>query len=333
MSGIDRRSFFKIVATSGAAVAASGCEKSVDELVGSIPTKLIPFVIPPEGIVPGVASYFSTVCRECPAGCGLVAKNRDGRVVKLEGNPDHPVNAGALCIRGQAALQGLYHPDRYRGALMAGKPVAWEEAEKALGDKLQGLVRAKQGSKIALVTGLETGSLGRLMDEWTKALGARPRIAYEPLAYEALRAANRASFGRDSIPHYAIEDADYLLSFGADFLETWVSNVYLARQFATFREAKGRARSPFVYVGPRLSLTAASADEWIAVPPGGQFPQYHDPCPLGANLRPRLDGEASPRFHGHRIFNDVRAFPRQPSDFPEDQSFDQRGSRSDRRRS
>ncbi len=157
MSGFTRRSFFKIVATSGAAVAAGGCGNDVNELVGNIPEKLIPYVVPPDNIVPGVAAYFSTVCRECPAGCGLVAKNRDGRVIKLEGNPDHPVNAGALCIRGQAALQGLYHPDRYRGALMAGKPVAWDEAEKGLADKLQGLVKAKQGSKIAMVTGLETG--------------------------------------------------------------------------------------------------------------------------------------------------------------------------------
>ena len=268
MSGIDRRSFFKIVATSGAAVAASGCDKGVDELVGSMAEKLIPFVVPPDGIVPGVASYFSTVCRECPAGCGLVAKNRDGRVIKLEGNPDHPVNAGALCIRGQAALQGLYHPDRYRGALMAGKPVAWDEAQKSLADKLQGLVKGKQGSKIALVSGLETGSLGKLMDEWTRALGARPRISYEPLGYEALRAANRATFGRDSIPHYAIEDADYLLSFGADFLETWLGAVSNTAAFAKMH-ALGRGRAgTFVAVEPRQSMTAGNADEWLRNAPG-----------------------------------------------------------------
>src|SRR5215510_12317007 len=162
MSGIDRRSFFKIVATSGAAVAAGGCGQDAAELVGSIPQKLIPYVVPPDNIVPGVAAYFSTVCRECPAGCGLVAKNRGGRVVKLEGNPDHPVNAGTLCIRGQAGLQALYHPDRYRGALMAGKAAAWPDAEKALGDKLRELVSSRQGNKIAMVTGIETGSLGRL---------------------------------------------------------------------------------------------------------------------------------------------------------------------------
>lgn len=268
MSGIDRRSFFKIIATSGAAVAAGGCGPDADELLGRVSQKLIPYVIPPDGIVPGVASYFATVCRECPAGCGLVAKNRDGRVIKLEGNPDHPVNAGALCIRGQAALQGLYHPDRYRGPLQAGKPVGWDEAEKQLAAKLAELVKGRQGSRIALVSGIETGSLGRLMDEWTRALGARARIAYEPLGYEALRAANRATFGRDAIPHYAIEDASYLLSFGADFLETWLNPVSYAGSFARMH-ALGRGRAgTFVAVEPRQSMTAANADEWLRNAPG-----------------------------------------------------------------
>ena len=79
-------------------------------------------VTPPEEIIPGVATYFATTCRECPSGCGVLAKNRDGRIIKLEGNPSFPGTGGALCISGQAALQGLYHPDRYRGALSAGKP-------------------------------------------------------------------------------------------------------------------------------------------------------------------------------------------------------------------
>src|SRR3990172_2644619 len=268
MSGIDRRSFFKIVATSGAAVAAAGCGQDADELLGRVPVKLIPYVVAPDESVPGVASYYSTVCRECPAGCGLVAKNRDGRVIKLEGNPDHPVNAGALCIRGQAALQGLYHPDRYRGALKGGKPVAWDDAEKQLAEKLGAVARGRQGGRIALVTGLETGSLGRLMDEWTRALGARPRIAYEPLGYEALRAANRATFGRDAIPHYAIEDAGYVLSFGADFLETWLNPVSYAGSFAKMH-ALGRGRAgTFVAVEPRQSMTAGNADEWLRNAPG-----------------------------------------------------------------
>ena len=113
MSQIDRRSFFKIVAASGAAAAAAGC--------GQPPEKYFASVTPPEDVVPGVAAYFSTMCRECGIGCGVLAKNREGRVVKLEGNPDFPLNEGALCIRGQAGLQALYSPDRFRGPLVGGK--------------------------------------------------------------------------------------------------------------------------------------------------------------------------------------------------------------------
>jgi molybdopterin-containing oxidoreductase family iron-sulfur binding subunit len=175
--------------------------------------------------------------------CGLVAKNRDGRVIKLEGNPDHPVNAGALCIRGQAALQGLYHPDRFRGALKGGKPVAWDDAEKQLAEKLGALAKGRQGARIALVSGLETGSLGRLMDEWTRALGARPRIAYEPLGYEALRAANRATFGRDAIP-YAIGRPP-TCSFGADSRDVAQQRGYATSADAPFQgKQEPRASSP-----------------------------------------------------------------------------------------
>jgi anaerobic selenocysteine-containing dehydrogenase/Fe-S-cluster-containing dehydrogenase component len=258
---MDRRSFFKIVAASGAA-AAGGC--------GPSPEKYLSAVIPPENITPGVPAYFSTVCRECPAGCGLVAKNRDGRVVKLEGNPDHPVNAGALCIRGQAGLQGLYHPDRFRTPLRGGKPIAWDEAEKELAGRLAALIKGTQGGRIALVSGVESGSLARLMDAWVAAVGARPRIAYEPLGYEALRAANRIAFGHESIPQYAIGESAYLLSFGADFLETWVSPVEHAGGLARMHGfAHGRAGT-FVQIEPRLSMTGSNADEWVMNVPGSE---------------------------------------------------------------
>src|SRR5512132_3475704 len=146
---MNRRDFFKIVTASGAAAATGGCQQASETI--------LPLVVPNEQLVPGVASWFSTVCRECPAGCGVVARNREGRIVKLEGNPDHPVNAGALCLRGQAQLQGLYHPDRFRGAQLGGKAAAWDEVEKQVGDKLTALAKARQGNKIALVSGLETG--------------------------------------------------------------------------------------------------------------------------------------------------------------------------------
>ena len=96
---MKRRDFFKVLGTTTAAAASAGCQEATE--------RILPLVVPNDQIVPGVASWFATVCRECPAGCGVIARNREGRVVKLEGNPDHPVNAGALCLRGQAGLQRL----------------------------------------------------------------------------------------------------------------------------------------------------------------------------------------------------------------------------------
>jgi molybdopterin-containing oxidoreductase family iron-sulfur binding subunit len=148
------------------------------------------------------------------------------------------------------------------------KPVKWEEAEKLLADKLGALVKAKKGERIALVSQLETGSLGRLMHEWARALGARPPIAYEPFAYEPIRAASRIAFGREAIPHYAIEEATVLLSFGADFLETWLSPVGYARAFARMHAFKHGKAGTFIHVEPRLSLTASNADEWVRNAPG-----------------------------------------------------------------
>src|SRR5256885_5310664 len=133
---MKRRDFFKIVTASGAAAATGGCQQATESI--------LPLVVPNERIVPGVASWFATVCRECPAGCGVLAKNREGRIVKLEGNPDHPVNAGALCLRGQAALQGLYHPDRIAGPQVregsAGfKAATWDAASTIVADRITAL--------------------------------------------------------------------------------------------------------------------------------------------------------------------------------------------------
>ena len=261
---MNRRDFFKIVATTGASAAAAGCQQATE--------KLLPLVVPNEQMIPGVASWFSTVCRECPAGCGVIARNRDGRVVKLEGNPDHPVNHGALCIRGQAALQGAYHPDRFAGPQRreggALRAIGWDDALKLAGDKLGSARSAGKGRGVALVSQLENGSAGVLMDRFAEALGARSRVTLEPFGYEWMRAANRLVFNRDAIPYHAFEDAEVVLSFGADFLETWLSNVAHSSGFGQMHGFRAGRAGTFIHVEPRQSLTASNADEWIRNAPG-----------------------------------------------------------------
>ena len=101
---MKRREFLKLTGLTGT-IVATGCAEE--------PTRrLIPFLNPPEDIIPGKATWFATTCRQCPAGCGMLAKNRETRIIKFEGNPAHPINRGKLCARGHAALQDLYSPDR-----------------------------------------------------------------------------------------------------------------------------------------------------------------------------------------------------------------------------
>src|SRR2546428_188167 len=261
---MNRRDFFKIVTTSGATAAVAGCQQSAE--------RILPLVVPNEQIVPGVATYFATVCRECPAGCGVRARSRDGRVVKLEGNPDHPVNQGALCVRGQAALQQVYHPDRFAGPQRrdgnAWKALSWDDALKLAADKASELRKAGKGRAIVVMTQLESGSQAVLLDRWVQSVGARPRVTFEPFGYEAMRVANRQVFGRDAVPYYAFEDAEVVLSFGADFLETWLSNVAYARGFARSHGFAGGRAGTFIHVEPRQSLTASNADQWVRNAPG-----------------------------------------------------------------
>ena len=260
MSEVRRRDFLKVLGVSTAGAGLVGC--STDQV-----EKLMPYVTAPEEITPGVATWYSTVCGECSAGCGAWVKTREGRAIKLEGNPNHPISGGALCARGQSALQGLYDPDRLSGPMRrAGETfeaISWDEAQTLLVQGVQGA-----GSNLVLVSGATGPTLTDLQERLVGAIGGR-RIEYEAASEAPLREAARIVFGSDSVPSFDFESAGIVLSFGADFLGSWVSPVEHARGFA---RASGTdeafQKSRFVFVGPRLSLTGQNADEWVPIEPG-----------------------------------------------------------------
>ena len=268
---VGRRTFLKVLGSAGPAAAITACSPVT-------PEQIIPYVVPPEDVIPGVATWYATVCRECPAGCGMVVRTREGRAVKVEGNPEHPVNRGKLCIRGQASLQGLYNPDRLSGPRRrrptndaAGQsvlePVTWEVAQEELAERIRALRAAGQANRIAIVTPLTTGTLDTLVDRWADAVGGARRLRYEPFAYESLRAANRLAFARDEVPWHDFATPELVVSFGADFLETWLSTVGHARDHAVSRRLKDGRRTRFVQIEPRQSLTGSSADERLDIAP------------------------------------------------------------------
>lgn len=259
---LRRRTFLKTAALAAVGSALPGCRQEVD--------RLIPYVLPDDEIVPGVAAWYASVCSECPAGCGILVRVMEGRVKKIEGNPDHPINQGKLCARGQAAPQRLYNPDRLRGPLRRRgargtgdfETITWDDGMSLWIDQLR-----RHAGRIVLMTQPLTGTLADLFGSFMNHAGGH-LMAYDPGAELPLRAAMQASFGIDRLPLYDLARSDHLLSFGAPFLDDWLSPVAWSRAFGEFRAEGKKTRGRFVHIEPRLSVTAASADWWLPIRPG-----------------------------------------------------------------
>ncbi len=265
-TGVKRRDFLKVLGAGTAATSMLGCGSEQVE-------KLIPYLVSPDQTVPGVSTYYATTCRECSAGCGIIAETRDGRTIKLEGNPDHPLNRGALCARGQSALQGLYNPDRFRGPMVrrgsALVRVTWEEALQLFSTRL-GELRSRGGAASAtFLNQHETGSFPGFLDAWLAGFGMPAHLSYDAQADHAVVAANRQTYGT-AWPRLDFKAARLIVSFGADFLDTWGAVVPQQLDFADARADAERAPR-LVYVGPRRSLTGLNADQWIDCRPGSEI--------------------------------------------------------------
>ncbi len=265
---ISRRDFLKL-AGAGAATGAvlTGCGPATRYVVRE------PYTQMPEYTFNGQSTYFATTCRECAAGCGLVVRTYQGRAIKAEGNKNHPVNLGKTCARGQATLHGLYNPDRVTNPLQQTargsrnfSNMDWEAAIGIVGDALANTDPAG----IAFLMGLAPDHLFDLASDLTKAIGAPAPLRYGALAAFEARAtlvkAAESMLGGSGLPFFDLAGADVTFSFGANFLETWLSPVAYTRGFSGMRrQAK---RGTLVQFEPRMSQTAAKADEWIPLRPG-----------------------------------------------------------------
>lgn len=272
MSKISRRDLLQYIGAGGVGVVGGvlygeSIERNVELLV--------PQVVPPEDYSPGIATWYNTVCNQCSAGCGISVRTREGKAKKIEGNPVHPVSQGRSCARGQAGLHALYNPDRIRTPLrLAGargsgnfEELTWDEALTTVGSRIGVLRIEEEASRVRLLSGRVRGHLDELFAQFMSLLGSSHYHQFDFTYPAALRAANRISFGTDTLPYYDIRNAEYLLSFGADYLGTWLSPVHHGLAYGHLRQGRDR-RGKTVQIEPRMSLSGASADEWIAARPG-----------------------------------------------------------------
>ena len=266
---ISRREFLKLSGLGITATAVmTGCGPSSRHVVRQA------YVDMPEYNQTGVSTYYATTCQECPAGCGLIVRTMEGRAIKIEGNPEHPVNKGKVCSRGLTSVQGLYNPDRIGGPQKRTRgersitPMSWEEAVKTVSNTL-----ANSG-KVAFLLGLSSDHLFDLVSEITNAANATPPLRYSTLATlegrTTLANASNELFGDARFPFFDISNADVVLNFGASFLETWISPMAYSRGFRNFRKQSFGKRGYLISFEARQSLTSANADLWVPIVPGSE---------------------------------------------------------------
>jgi anaerobic selenocysteine-containing dehydrogenase len=280
---MDRRSFIKLTAVTGTSAALASCGNPENQFIRFLPA---------EDIVPGVAVWKPSVCPLCAAGCGLTVRVmdadadvvRDGQpgvvriaaAKKLEGAPDHPLNRGGLCARGQAAIQVTYHPDRITQPLKrAGdrgdgryEAISWDDAIAEVVSRLNALETTGNQRAVAFLTRRHAGHRQALIERFLAGLGAPAPVACELFGDEVLRRANVLSFGRDQLPTVDLANARYVVSFGADFLGTWNSPVAQSVAYGVMRQGRPGLRGSFIQVESRMSQSGANADEWVPARPG-----------------------------------------------------------------
>ncbi len=266
---ITRRQFLAMTGGSAtAAVLFAACGVPERELLVQAPFEM------PEDLVAGRDSWYATLCRQCATSEGVVVRVMEGRAKKVEGNIDYPLNQGRHSARCEAGLQALYHPDRIQGPMVrAGErgsdqfqEISWTDALGRLSFQLQELQRRRAQKSMVFVTNPVGGHLGLVVERFTEKFRGR-FMPYEPVERTNLRAAIKHVFGQDRMPDFDIERSNFILSFGADFLNTWVSPVRYARGFGEFRQGD-RPRGTMLQVDSRFSMTGANADDRIFVKPG-----------------------------------------------------------------
>ncbi len=251
----SRRDFLKVVGVGGVGAATFACGPP------DFADRLIPHLVQEDGITPGVSDVYATVLPDQgPVAVAVRAAVRDGRVIKLESNPAMAGGTG-LSALAQSALQDLYDPDRVRNPLRSNGEAGdlsdanWEDATAAL------LAAVQQGDAV-LLTGRVTGTQARFLAQWCEALGVE-HLSFEPFSHHALRLAYARVFGTEGLPRYDLAVADRIVSFGADFLGTWLQPDALAAGFAASRDVDAGRHAKLTFVGPRLSLAGTNADEWL----------------------------------------------------------------------
>ncbi|HKZ51593.1 MAG TPA: molybdopterin-dependent oxidoreductase, partial [Dehalococcoidia bacterium] len=267
---VSRRSFLK----------ASGATAALGALSVGPPALLERVAKPPgNGGAPSLQTRqeqrVPNVCLQCPAGSGILVRVVDGRAIKIEGNPEHPINRGKLCPKGQIGLQILYDADRIKGPMRRvgergeGKweRISWDEAIGEVARRLKALRDQGKAHTLVFMSGRNRGQSGGLIDRFVAAYGSPNHVGHSSICADGTPQAHLLTQGFKDYAGYDWENTNYLLCFGGGFIEAWRPTTTLLRMYGHIRRGRP-VRGKIVQVDTRFSVTAAKADEWLPIKPG-----------------------------------------------------------------
>jgi len=227
---------------------------------------------------PPTERFVNTLCSMCPGGCGLRVRVVHGCAVGVRGNRDHPINRGGLCSRASAVLQDVYNPDRLQQPLKGigtrgsqqWEEIEWDTATGSLAEKLGSLREAGRPEGLCVLLGRDRGLIRTAWRRFAQAYGTPNVIDVFPDDNLGALPAVLATHGVQQRIGYDLAASAYVLSFSSGWLDAHWSTEQAARAFAEFRRGRPGFRPKWVHFEPRLSLTAAKADEWIPIRPGAE---------------------------------------------------------------
>jgi len=258
--GSSRRDFLKMMGFGIAAASLAACEAPV--------RRAIPYVNKPVDVDPGVPNYYASTYTNGGDYCSVVVKTREGRPIKIEGNNLSKISQGGVNAQVEASVLTLYDNERLRGPKAAGKDTKWETLDKEVINKLNSI--AAQGGQIRIVSNtVLSPTTKKVIGDFKAKYPTTEHVMYDTASAEGMLQANEAAFGKRTIPSYDFSKADVIVSFGADFLGTWISPVEFTKQYSKTRKigSNKKTMSRHYQFESNLSLTGSNADYRTTVKP------------------------------------------------------------------
>ena len=262
-STASRRDFLKVCGYSiTAATIAASCEAPIN--------KSIPFLVKPEEVVSGIANYYASSLIDGSDYCSVLVKTREGRPIKIEGNDLSTITRGGTNARVQASVLSLYDTERLKGPLLKNEKISWVDVDKNVTPLLNSF--NANGRKIVILSStIISPSTKSVYEDFINTYPNAQIVYYDAISASAILMGNKKCFNQQSIPDYRFDKADIIVSFGADFLGTWLSPIEYTKQYVQNRKLDGKKKmSRHIQFESGMSLTGSNADERIPIKPSDE---------------------------------------------------------------